>query len=174
MGGLQIPRWLGSDPLSAWWLGLAPATLEFWVRFPNERNQGKQAHPVLKYRVPHGSQVHTGLGSSSLVALMMSSTLLPPPREQLCNRSCSNKTHTQSKKKTPNRILESGRGRVRVLTVVRSCFEEDDDDPDKVEDEEAPQEEDDDDSAKVEDEEASATEEGNKPGAGRTTQRSVY
>jgi len=71
---------LGSDPLSAWWLGLAPATLEFWVRFPNERNQGKQAHPVspdtmefwvrfpnernqgkqahplLKYRVPHGSQ----------------------------------------------------------------------------------------------------------------------
>ncbi len=64
---------------SAWWLGLAPATLEFWVlfpgtrylilevpglpatlefwvRFPNERNQGKQAHPVLKYPVPHGSQ----------------------------------------------------------------------------------------------------------------------
>ena len=41
MGGLQIPQWLGSDPLSAWWLGLAPATLEFWarVRFPNERNQ---------------------------------------------------------------------------------------------------------------------------------------
>ena len=62
MGGLQIPRcqcqWLGSDPLSAWWLGLAPATLEFWVRFPNERNQGKQAHPVLKYRVPHGSHFH--------------------------------------------------------------------------------------------------------------------
>ena len=55
MGGLQISRWLGSDPLLAWWLGLAPATLEFWVRFPNERNQGKQAHPVLKYRVPHGS-----------------------------------------------------------------------------------------------------------------------
>jgi hypothetical protein len=25
-----------------WWLGLAPATLEFWVRFPNERNQKKQ------------------------------------------------------------------------------------------------------------------------------------
>ncbi len=39
-------------------LGLAlqaPATLEFWVRFPNERNQGKQAHPVIKYLVPHGS-----------------------------------------------------------------------------------------------------------------------
>jgi len=56
-----------------WWLGLAPATLEFWVRFPNERNQGKQAHPVLKYRVPHGSH--------------------PSPRKQLCTRSCSNK-HT--------------------------------------------------------------------------------
>jgi len=82
MGGLQIPRWLGSDPLSAWWLGLAPATLEFWVRFPNERNQGKQAHPVLKYRVPHGSQcvmsglIHTGLGSSSIIAHVVHS---PPP-----------------------------------------------------------------------------------------------
>jgi hypothetical protein len=45
-----------------WWLGLAPATLEFWVRFPNrdERNQGKQAHPVLKYRIPHGSQSRPG------------------------------------------------------------------------------------------------------------------
>ena len=41
-----------SFPLSVWWLGLAP---EFWVRFPNERNQEKQAHPVSKYRVPHGS-----------------------------------------------------------------------------------------------------------------------
>jgi hypothetical protein len=43
LGGLQIPCWLGSDPPMGWWLGLlAPATLEFWVRFPNERNQGKQ------------------------------------------------------------------------------------------------------------------------------------
>ncbi len=74
--GLQIPRWLGSDPLSAWWLGLAPATLEFWVRFPNERNQGNQAHPVLKYRVPHGSHIHTGLGSSSIIAHVVHS---PPP-----------------------------------------------------------------------------------------------
>jgi hypothetical protein len=31
-----------SNCLLGWWLGLAPATLEFWVRFPNERNQGKQ------------------------------------------------------------------------------------------------------------------------------------
>ena len=30
------------------------------VRFPNERNQGKQAHPVSKYRVPHGSQPRHG------------------------------------------------------------------------------------------------------------------
>jgi hypothetical protein len=30
----QIPRWAGG------WI--LPATLEFWVRFPNERNQGKQ------------------------------------------------------------------------------------------------------------------------------------
>jgi hypothetical protein len=35
------------------WFGLASATLEFWVRFPNERDHGKQAHRVLKYR---GSQ----------------------------------------------------------------------------------------------------------------------
>jgi hypothetical protein len=34
--------WLRSDPPMGWWLGLAPDTLEFWVRFPNERNQGKQ------------------------------------------------------------------------------------------------------------------------------------
>ena len=67
LGGLQIPRWLGSDPLSAWWLGLAPATLEFWVRFPNERNQGKQAHPVLKYRVPHGSQPRPGWAPDPLM-----------------------------------------------------------------------------------------------------------
>ena len=50
--------------LSAWWLGLAPATLEFGVRFPNERNQGKQAHPVLKYRAPHGSHSKSRPSSS--------------------------------------------------------------------------------------------------------------
>ena len=36
--------------------------------------------------------IHTGLGSSSLVAHVLHSP--PPPREQLYNRSCSNKTHT--------------------------------------------------------------------------------
>ena len=39
-------------------------------------------------------RIHTGLGSpaSSLIAHVLHSP--PPPREQLCNRSCSNKTHT--------------------------------------------------------------------------------
>jgi hypothetical protein len=48
------PPWVGSRYPMGWWLGFAPVTLEFWVQFPNERNQdqGKQAHPVLKYRVP--------------------------------------------------------------------------------------------------------------------------
>jgi hypothetical protein len=54
-GSQPRPGWNSRSPLG-WWLGLAPATLEFWVCFPNERNQGKQAHSVLKYRVPHGSQ----------------------------------------------------------------------------------------------------------------------
>ena len=48
-------------------VGLPPATLEFWVRFPNERNQGKQAHPVLKYRVPHGSQPRPGWAPDPLM-----------------------------------------------------------------------------------------------------------
>ena len=57
--GTLFPGW-APDPRMpvSWWFRLAPATLEFWVRFPNERNQGKQAHPVLKYRVPHGSHPH--------------------------------------------------------------------------------------------------------------------
>ena len=59
------------------------------------KNNKRSIHP---YRVPHGSQcvmsrlIHTGLGSSSLIAHVLHSP--PPPREQLCNRSCSNKTHT--------------------------------------------------------------------------------
>jgi hypothetical protein len=44
-------------------VGLAPATLEFWVRFPNERNQGKAGrHPVLKYRFLIGPNGYIGLG----------------------------------------------------------------------------------------------------------------
>jgi hypothetical protein len=48
-------------------VGLAPATLKFWVRLPNERNQGKQAHPVLKYRVPQGSQPRPGWAPDPLM-----------------------------------------------------------------------------------------------------------
>ena len=44
-----------------------------------------------------GRLVHTGLGSSSLIAHFLHS---PPPREQLCNRSCSNKTHIHTHVKT--------------------------------------------------------------------------
>ena len=82
-----------------WWLGLAPATLEFWVRFPNERNQGKQAHPVLKYRVPHGSQcvtsglIHTGLGSSSIIAHVVHSPPPPPANSFVIGPAVIN-THT--------------------------------------------------------------------------------
>jgi hypothetical protein len=57
MGGLQIPRRLGSDPLSAWWLGLAPATLEFWVddSIPKREEPGKTGAPCVK--VPGFSRV---------------------------------------------------------------------------------------------------------------------
>jgi len=107
----QIPRWAGGGlaPATLGWAGggsvrsLAPATLELWVRFSSERNQGKQAHwhPVLKHRVPYGSQCVMGrlslsqttphrLGSSSLVAHIL--RLSPSsPREQLYSRYYSNK-----------------------------------------------------------------------------------
>ena len=95
------PPWVGSRSpegwdqipyrLGGWVLHQPPWSFGLMIRFPNERNQGKQAHPVLKYRVSHGSQcvmsrlIHTGLGSSSLIAHVLHS---PPPREQLCDRSC--------------------------------------------------------------------------------------
>jgi hypothetical protein len=50
---------------------------------PKREEPGKTGAPVLKYRVSHGSQcvmgrlVHTGLGSSSLVAHVLHSA--PPP-----------------------------------------------------------------------------------------------
>jgi len=40
-----------------------------------------------------GRIVHRGLGSSSLIAHVLRTTILLSPREQLCNRYCSNK-HT--------------------------------------------------------------------------------
>jgi hypothetical protein len=56
---LSVPPTPFRTPRSRYWPGntfsAAPIpVLEFWI--PNKRNQGKQAHPVLKYRVPHGSQ----------------------------------------------------------------------------------------------------------------------
>jgi hypothetical protein len=79
--GSHAPSWVGSrspdgwdqfgsDPPMSWWLGLAPSTLEFWVRFPTERNQRKTGrHPVFKYRVqqlvPHGSHAPPWVGSRS-------------------------------------------------------------------------------------------------------------
>ena len=51
-------------------------TLEYWVRFPNERNQGKQAHPVLKYRVPHGSQPRPGWPGPLMVGIRSSVSLV--------------------------------------------------------------------------------------------------
>ncbi len=52
----------------------------------------------------------------------MSSTLLPPPREQLCNRSCSNNTHT-----IRAFVFSSGRGpvpgRIESAGVIRPLIE---------------------------------------------------
>jgi hypothetical protein len=50
---------------------------------------------ITEYRIQNTVTIHTGLGSSSLIAHVLHSPP-PPPREQLCNRSCSNKnTHTR-------------------------------------------------------------------------------
>jgi len=48
LDALPRPGWAPDPPMvgirspDGLVVGLAPATLEFWVRFPNERNQGKQ------------------------------------------------------------------------------------------------------------------------------------
>jgi hypothetical protein len=47
---------LGSDYPMRWWLGLTPATLEFWVRFPNER-----PIPAL---VPRREQLYNIIGTT--------------------------------------------------------------------------------------------------------------
>jgi hypothetical protein len=38
-------------------VGLAPDILEFWVRFPNERNRGKQGTTLCYVKVPGSSRV---------------------------------------------------------------------------------------------------------------------
>ncbi len=72
---------------------------------PKREETGKTGrNPVLKYRVPHGSQrslVRDGQTSSHMTRLVVSRSTCPPfppppPREQLCNRYCSNKhTHLE-------------------------------------------------------------------------------
>ena len=58
--------------------------LETWVRFPNKRNQEKQTHPVLKYRIPHGVPVRDGPTrqhpppSSYLIAYVLHCPSSPP------------------------------------------------------------------------------------------------
>ena len=77
----QAPPWVGSrspdgwDQIPLWAVGWVLHQPPWSFGFDSKREEpGKTGrHPVLKYRVPHGSH---------------------PPREQLCNRYCSNK-HTQ-------------------------------------------------------------------------------
>jgi hypothetical protein len=103
---MQIPKKIPHRP-GGQWLGLqvAPATLRldsgsfgFDSQTRGTRNQGKQAHPV---KVPGSSRVpvrdeQTHPHRPRLVVSHSTCPPLscPPPREQLCNRSCSNKTHT--------------------------------------------------------------------------------
>ena len=67
--------------------------------------------------------IHTGLGSSSLIAHVLHSP--PPPREQLCNRSCSNKhTHTMTGLGRPATCQCSRTGACRTLRIcqwMRRC-----------------------------------------------------
>jgi hypothetical protein len=62
-------------------VGLAPATLELWVRFPchpKREEPGKTGrHPVLKYWVPHGSQ-RDGQTSPHRPRLVISRSTCPP------------------------------------------------------------------------------------------------
>ena len=63
-----------------WWLGLAPATLEFWVRFPNEKSVSHSTCPPLS----------------------------PSTREQLCHRYCSNQ-YTQANSVTMSFTVTTSR-----------------------------------------------------------------
>ena len=60
MGGLQIPRWLGSDPLSAWWLvlntvGSCTSHPGVLGSIPKREEPGKTGAPCVK--VPGSSRV---------------------------------------------------------------------------------------------------------------------
>ena len=97
MGGLQIPRWLGSDPLIGLVLGSChPGVLG---SIPKREEPGKTGAPCVK--VPGSSRVPVRDEQTHphRPRLVVSHSTCPPlssprPREHLCNRSCSNKTHT--------------------------------------------------------------------------------
>ena len=56
-------------------------------------HSARRRHPCLQVLWNKHTHTHTH-SSSSLIAHVLHSP--PPPREQLCNRSCSNKTHTHT------------------------------------------------------------------------------
>jgi hypothetical protein len=74
-GSSQVPKGRGSQIPAGLVVGLAPATLEFWPKtlglIPKREEPGKTGrHPVLKYRVPHGS--HPVFTSAMMMMMMMS------------------------------------------------------------------------------------------------------
>jgi hypothetical protein len=69
-----------------------------------------------------GRLVHTGLGSSSLVAHVLQ---YPPPRKQLCTRSCSNKhthTHTRTGSVPSSRATGTARPEKIQLPIAEQIF----------------------------------------------------
>ena len=72
LGGLQIPYGLVVRSCTR-----HPGV---WVRFPKKRRQGKQAHPVLEYRVPHGSETHM---SSTTTLSLANSFILGTERNRV-------------------------------------------------------------------------------------------
>ncbi len=70
LGGLQImaPLMVGIRSPDGLVVGLAAATLEFCVRFPNERNQGKQGTTLRQSVKVPGSRV-TGPNQIEILAL---------------------------------------------------------------------------------------------------------
>ena len=64
-------------------VGLAPATLEFWVRFPNERNQGNRAPPCFK--VPGSSRVPSPHANSFIKGTAVINTHIPSQHTHPCS-----------------------------------------------------------------------------------------
>jgi hypothetical protein len=65
------PTWVGSRSPMGWWFGLAPSHPGVWGSIPKREEPRKTGAPCIK--VPGSSRVPL------------------PPREQLCNRYCSNR-----------------------------------------------------------------------------------